>query len=110
MKARDLSRFSTELLAAQRVITYIPMSALVPEEWAIPFWARFSEDAPFTWGDNDGSLIRLSRFVEHAKKSVRVTKDIKPHRRKAYRAWMALLDTMCASRLEHMYVNLEVCS
>ena len=46
---------------------FIPATALVPVCWEDWFWAAFSSDAPFSWGDNNRTLVTASRFVAHAK-------------------------------------------
>lgn len=43
----------------------IPVSKLIPANWGPWFYTLISENAPFSWGDNNNSLISLSRFETH---------------------------------------------
>jgi len=48
----------------KKTLKFIPASQIIPvtANW---FWHIFSTDAPFSWGDNDLTLIKASRFAEH---------------------------------------------
>jgi hypothetical protein len=39
-----------------------PMGQLFPEEWRTWIFDLISDDAPFSWGDNDHTLISVDRF------------------------------------------------
>ena len=45
--------------------SYIPATAIVPRAWRDWFWQCVSTDAPFSWGDNDHSLVTARRFADH---------------------------------------------
>lgn len=51
------------------VCEFVPVSEVVPEEWREWFWAELSEDAPFSWGDNNRSLVTASDFKQHCRKT-----------------------------------------
>ena len=93
--------------AAQTSLVCIPSSALVPDEWATEFWELFGDGAPFSWGDNNVSLITLRRLVDHANKAVDVHVDILLKHRQHYDEWMSLLEEMCNLGLDGLYVDLE---
>ena len=48
----------------KKSVKYIELSSLVPKEWDW-FYGLISENAPFSWGDNDITLVRASRFYPH---------------------------------------------
>lgn len=45
---------------------FVPATSLVPRSWDSWFWSAFSENAPFTWGDNNRSLVDFRSFMDHA--------------------------------------------
>ena len=47
-------------------VELIPLTSLVPDEWTHWFYGRISEDAPFSWGDNNRTLVTASRLLSHA--------------------------------------------
>lgn len=50
---------------------YVELNALVPPGWN-SFWARISENAPFSWGDNNRSLVTASDFLRHVGNTLEV--------------------------------------
>jgi len=55
-----------EVLSEQRTCSYIPVSSLVPDRNArAQICGLLSEDAPFSWGDNNLSLVTATRLAEH---------------------------------------------
>ena len=44
---------------------FIPISGLVPKAWASWFYCAISENAPFSWGDNNRSLLTDSALAQH---------------------------------------------
>jgi hypothetical protein len=45
--------------------TYVRVSDLAPKAWRGWFWEQISDNAPFSWGDNDRTLVTASRFAAH---------------------------------------------
>lgn len=45
--------------------SYVHASDLIPDNWRGWFWECVSENAPFSWGDNNHSLITASDFARH---------------------------------------------
>jgi len=45
---------------------YVDASELIPSDWTNWFWEEFSENAPFSWGENNLSLIAPEDFHAHA--------------------------------------------
>lgn len=54
---------------------FVPASQVVPKAWQNWFWELFSEDAPFTWGDNNRSMITPEQFADHAKECLEFVDD-----------------------------------
>jgi len=44
---------------------FISATDLVPKSWGGFFWELISEDAPFSWGDNNRSLVTAADFADH---------------------------------------------
>ena len=56
---------------------FIAATDLVPKKWSNWFWAQFSSNAPFSWGDNNRTLITAERFLSHCDTDVELPKNIK---------------------------------
>lgn len=66
IRARGAARWpQVPACARVRSCSYIAATDLVPPLWRRWFWGLISEDAPFSWGDNNLSLVRASRFADH---------------------------------------------
>lgn len=46
---------------------FVEVTSLVPENWTSWFWTTISESAPFSWGDNNRSLVCACDFLRHCK-------------------------------------------
>ena len=44
---------------------FVSATDLIPRSWDSWFWERFSTNAPFTWGDNNRSMVTASAFADH---------------------------------------------
>lgn len=44
---------------------FISVTHLVPRGWSEWFWEAISQNAPFSWGDNNRSLVTASDFARH---------------------------------------------
>jgi len=63
----------SKLIHKLEAVEFIPVSSVVPGEWTEWFWETFTEDAPpFTWGDNNRSLVTAARFKAHVKSAIPV--------------------------------------
>lgn len=49
----------------KQTLEYIELSDLVPESWRDWFYGLISEDAPFSWGDNNRTLVTALRLHDH---------------------------------------------
>lgn len=45
---------------------FISLSDIVPKDWESWFYTAISEDAPFSWGDNNRTLVDAISFGHHA--------------------------------------------
>lgn len=43
----------------------VPVSTIIPSEWKGWIWSLLSEDAPFSWGDNNHTLVDPLDFWDH---------------------------------------------
>jgi len=75
----NLEEVGTELIRATnknqkipglKVCAFVEVSTLVPKTWKSWFWAAISNKAPFSWGDNDRSLVGASDFANHCEESL----------------------------------------
>jgi len=48
-----------------KYLTYYELTDLIPSNWVEWFYAAISENAPFSWGDNNRTLVTVERFVDH---------------------------------------------
>lgn len=44
---------------------FVELSSIVPKEWTGWFYEAISENAPFTWGDNNRTLVDAQSFANH---------------------------------------------
>lgn len=44
---------------------FVEASDLIPESWVNWFWAKISDNAPFSWGDNNRSMVCACDFRRH---------------------------------------------
>lgn len=98
MKTKDLQIDTLKSVGATQII---------PEQWEDFIWTGLSEDAPFSWGDNNHTLVDAPSFKE-ALESVLdfhsddedYEKDIKEHRQAVY-------DILEYLEAEKIFVDLE---
>ena len=87
---------------------FVPATSLVPRSWDSWFWSQFSENAPFTWGDNNRSLVDFESFIEHAAEVFSTGENMSAQRTLAFNRW---LERMAAYREEAkhgpVYIDLE---
>jgi len=55
-----------------KIVTYpcVPLTSLVPKQWEHWFYAVISDNAPFSWGDNDHTLVNAQFFANHCEERV----------------------------------------
>ena len=90
---------------AATTIECIPCTSLVPRTWDNWFWSLISDSAPFSWGDNNRTLVTAVRFARHAESRMESDPDLCEHNgvlKRAYRAWLRDVRT-----LGDTYIDLE---
>lgn len=45
---------------------FVPITSIVPESWRTWFFGAISEGAPFSWGDNNRTMVDAISFRNHA--------------------------------------------
>lgn len=46
-------------------VQLVEATELIPAAWVAWFWGCISENAPFSWGDNNRSLVTACDFKQH---------------------------------------------
>jgi hypothetical protein len=84
----------------------VGVTQIIPEEWGHWIWTAIGEDAPFSWGDCNHSLIDAFSFGDHLDSVLESQDDedmeetIKEHR-------PAIFDTLNYLEANKIYINLE---
>jgi hypothetical protein len=66
MPKKSKSRKLALKLPKTKTLKFIEVSDLVPDSLLDDdFWNRVEEDAPFSWGDNNRTLVTAERFADH---------------------------------------------
>lgn len=81
---------------AYRVQTceFISATDLVPRSWDEWFWGLISEDAPFSWGVNNRSMVTAGDFADHCEERLDDSPKVKRFLKKL-------------RELGEMYIDLE---
>lgn len=82
---------------------YVALRDLIPKTMDDWFWQGFSADAPFSWGDNNVTLITASRAAEHIRRRVLPFLEDDEFEPKA--DLLKVLERLDA--LQETYINLE---
>jgi hypothetical protein len=91
----------TDLLIEE--VKHVAMSQVMPEEWHSWIFCALSEDAPFSWGDNNLSLVSAERFLNHLEDVLDLHDDentIKEHKE-------SVIDTLNYLSNKNIYIDLE---
>ena len=83
---------------------FVPATALIPRGWDAWFWEAISENAPFSWGDNNRSLVDFRSFINHAEEALECAQlaDAKVRR------WLGRMNEWCNEAEEGgIYIDLE---
>jgi len=81
---------------------FIPASRLVPKAWTSWFWEVASQDAPFSWGDNNRTLVTAERLADHV---VHLNDPVNGVRFVSAQAYQTFLRRL--RKLGTMYIDLE---
>lgn len=62
-------------------VYFVPATTVVPRKWDGWFWQQISDNAPFSWGDNDHTLVNVEDFARHCEERLdpepRITRWLK---------------------------------
>ena len=87
---------------------FVPATSLVPRNWASWFWSAFSENAPFTWGDNNRSLVDFESFIEHAAGTFSNGEDLSVQGNRAFKRWLGkMAEYRDEAKHGPVYIDLE---
>lgn len=84
----------------------VGVTQIIPEDWKDWIWTDLSDGAPFSWGDNNHSLVDAFSFGDHLdcileyKDDEDLEETIKKHR-------PAIFDTLNYLEANKIYIDLE---
>ena len=83
----------------------VGVSQIIPEQWQDFIWTGLSDDAPFSWGDNNHSLVDAFSFGDHLDSVLDYYEDDYSEQIKEYRP--AVFDTINYLESNKIYIDLE---
>ena len=84
-------------------VKHVAMSQVMPDDWHSWIFCAVSENAPFSWGDNNLSLVSAERFLNHLEDVLDLHDDentIKEHKE-------SVIDTLNYLSNKNIYIDLE---
>jgi hypothetical protein len=84
----------------------VGVTQIIPEDWGHWIWTDLSDGAPFSWGDNNHSLVDVMSFKYHLdcilkyKDEDELEQTIKEHR-------PAIIDTLNYLEANDIFIDLE---
>jgi len=82
---------------------FVPVTSIVPELWKAWFYHEISEDAPFSWGDNNKSLVDALDFRHHVENVLDLHSE-EENIKEDYQSFMDILTYLSQDRI---YIDLE---
>ena len=82
----------------------VGVTQIIPEDWGHWIWTDLSDGAPFSWGDNNHSLVDAMSFKDHLdcilkyKDDDELEETIKEHR-------PAIIDTLKYLEAKNIYID-----
>jgi hypothetical protein len=84
---------------------YVPLSVIVPDNWKSWFYDAISLDAPFSWGDNNRTLVDAISFGHHAEERIDMEESFgNIGTIKGRKSFFSMLDQL---EKEQIYIDLE---
>ena len=83
----------------------VGVTQIIPEQWEHFIWTTLSDDAPFSWGDNNHSLVDAFSFGDHLDSVLDYHQDDYEDDIKEYR--QAVFDTINYLEANKIYIDLE---
>jgi len=56
---------------------YVPATSIIPRSWDKWFWEKISNNAPFSWGDNNHSLVAAADFANYCEERLDDSRKVK---------------------------------
>ena len=66
---KTIKEWDSLLEAVPKAEVFYELSNIVPPAWTSWFYGRISENAPFSWGDNDRTMVTMERLIEHIERT-----------------------------------------
>ncbi len=85
---------------------YVPVSALVPQDWGGWFWTLVSENAPFSFGDNNRTMVDMTKFCDHVDSRLEES-DFDPATWKMIEQWKAWIEGLREEADGVVYIDME---
>jgi hypothetical protein len=82
---------------------FIPVSDIVPESWKDWFFSAISENAPFSWGDNNRTLVDALDFRHHVENVL----DIHSEEETIEEHYQSFMDILTYISQDRIYIDLE---
>jgi len=84
----------------------VGVTQIIPEEWETWIWTELSDGAPFSWGDNNHSLVDAVSFGDHLDSILEYKDDEELEETiKEYRP--AITDTLNYLHANNIFIDLE---
>jgi hypothetical protein len=83
----------------------VGVTRIIPEEWGDFIWTALSDNAPFSWGDNNHTLVDAFSFGDHLQSELDYLQDDYEDVIKQYRE--AVFDTINYLHINKIYIDLE---
>lgn len=72
---------------------FVPVTSIVPKNWWYWFYEAISDNAPFTWGDNNRSMVDVQTFLNHCD-AVCLDNGASFVNAGAYKAWVKKIESL----------------
>jgi len=82
---------------------FVPITSIVPESWKAWFYHEISENAPFSWGYNNRSLVDALDFRHHVENVLELHSE-EENIKEDYQSFMDVLTYISQDRI---YIDLE---
>lgn len=82
---------------------YVCVTEIVPKEWTEWFYDMISQDAPFSWGDNNRTMVDALSFAHHVQDRIDLQDEVKISK-KTLKSFYKTLDDL---EKQLIYIDLE---
>ena len=82
---------------------YVCITDIVPKEWVGWFYTAISENAPFSWGDNNRTMVDAMSFSQHVQQVI----DIHDEENIEEKTLIEFYNTLGELERKQVYIDLE---